>query len=149
MQQLKLLLAGVTSHALAASLNNTLTEQGIGLMYNSHLEGWSEADPKNGTPVIQGYLTVKSPGAGFPTWSSDNTLRICMQIWDMKKPNTVEQIRYVLNYTFPTLAANYTPQMHILQQTTNEAPPVTDWCAKKVSWSKIIIDPKFEEARKK
>ena len=89
MQQLKLLFVGVAS-VLAASLNTTLTETGIGLIYNSHLEGHVIGEKDSGTPVIQGYLTVKSPGKGYPAWSYDNTLRICMQIWDMNKPNTVE-----------------------------------------------------------
>ena len=64
---------------------------------------------------MQGWITVRTPaGGGYPKWSFSNTLRICMQFWDMKRPNTVEQFRYVLNYTFPLQVANFTPQMHIL-----------------------------------
>lgn len=69
-----------------ASLNQSVSELGIALVYNSDLADWNEED-NSGTPTINGYLTVESPpgrhimdGKNFtyPKWTEDMQLRICM-----------------------------------------------------------------------
>ena len=46
----------------------------------------------------------------MPEWTDENVLRICMQIYnDQDGPYYREQIRWVLNYTYPMKFANFTP----------------------------------------
>ena len=42
-----------------------------------------------------------------------------MQIWDSTNPDYVEQVRWVLNYTFPARYANFTMQHSFVNNTPN------------------------------
>ena len=130
----------------AYSLNNTVSEVGVALRYNSHISGWDPDVKGSGTPVIWGHLYLKSPNKTkpgrtgeneddykHPLWTKQNTLRVCLQYWDANVTNTkgeyhFEQLRWVLNWTFPNLHANFTPQYSVVRSKKNLT-NVRDWCA--------------------
>jgi len=84
--------------------------------YNTHL---LELDDENKTtiPMIQGYFyllgdntTDENNKTVMPEWTEENVLRVCMQFYsDEYGSNWREQIRWVLNYTYPMNFANFTP----------------------------------------
>jgi len=134
----------------AYSLNNTVSEVGVALRYNSHISGWDPDVKGSGTPVIWGHLYLKSPNKTkpgmtvnadneleqnmvHPLWTKQNTLRVCLQYWDANVTNTkgeyhFEQLRWVLNWTYPNQHANFTPQYSVVRSKKNLT-NVRDWCA--------------------
>ena len=79
----------------AYSLNQTISEKGVALQYNSHLDGYDQDVEGSGTPVIWGFIYMKNPNETYngtngtkesdyihPKWTKSNTLRVCLQFWD-------------------------------------------------------------------
>mmetsp|Transcript_11521 Transcript_11521/g.17368 ORF Transcript_11521/g.17368 Transcript_11521/m.17368 type:complete len:84 (+) Transcript_11521:15-266(+) len=69
----------------AASFNETISEYGMALTYNSHLFEWEDGNDTSGNPAIQGYIYVLGDNATddnntyiMPRWRTDNRLRICL-----------------------------------------------------------------------
>ena len=143
--------------ALAYSLNQTISEQGVALMYNSHLDEYDPDVEESGTPVIYGYLYLQNPNETYegtngtdpedyihPKWTKSNTLRVCMQYWDDAEASnssanlTITQVRWVLNYTFPMKYANWTPQVSLLQNQTLNDSTIKDWCSRSVNWGGML-----------
>ena len=79
---------------LAYSRNQSISEWGIALKYNTHILDYNPDDPTAGTPVLNGYLFVLGTNdttnpdydasAGeeeirvHPEWTTTNSLRVCM-----------------------------------------------------------------------
>lgn len=141
----------------AFSLNQTISEKGVALKYNSNLRGYDEDVEGSGVPEIYGMIYMRNPNETkngtngtkeedyiHPKWTKSNTLRVCLQYWDdaqMKnesvKNATITQVRWVLNYTFPMKYANWTPQVALLNESlTNET--IKDWCSRGANWGGIL-----------
>ena len=99
----------------------------------------------NGRVVVkvpQGNYTLGDNNRTYPKWEYNNTLRICMQVWDAANPDYVEQVRWVLNYTFPTRDANFTMQHAYV----NNTPPAAE--EEEVDWREQMqmdFDPAASE----
>ena len=77
------------------SLNQTISEKGVALQYNSHLDGFDLDVEGSGVPVIYGLIHMRNPNETYngtngtresdyihPKWTKSNTLRVCLQYWD-------------------------------------------------------------------
>ena len=83
------------------SRNQSFSEPGISIQYNSNLLGWdinTAEGPDNGVPELQGYLLVLGSNATDdynktiePEWTDDNILRICVQYWKASELATERQ----------------------------------------------------------
>jgi len=135
-----------------ASRNQTISDYGIALTYNSHLINWDKDDPESGDPVIQGYfyllnenVTLRNGTVLQPYWEpGNNTLRVCMQIYEARNSSRREMIRWVLNYTYPMNFANYTPQ---LSNSSSGIDDVKSWCARPHDWDQVLLPSGLTKAQ--
>ena len=108
--------------------NQSISEWGISLTYNTHLENWDIDTPDSGTPVFNGYFFIlgtndlinpdynetlgEEPIRKHPKWTKENSMRVCMTFWSSTTGvENREHIRWVLEYKPPKYFASFTPQM--------------------------------------
>ena len=88
-----LLINGISGY----SRNQSISEYGIALTYNTHLNDWDIDTPDSGTAVFNGYFFVQGTNditnegydeeAGeeeirvHPKWTTENSLRVCMSFF--------------------------------------------------------------------
>lgn len=113
MRQILVLLSAILVAVEAASRNQTYSEPFIAFTFNSHLENHTWGLHGSGVPQMLGYFFLAGDidNDVMPDWT-DKALRICLQYKDSNSSVTEwENIRWVLNWTYPLKQVNFTAQM--------------------------------------
>lgn len=161
---LSLLLSTISVSAY--SRNQTISEWGISLTYNTHLVDWEIDVPDSGTPVFNGYFYILGTNAitneGYnetlgeepirvhPKWTKENSLRVCMSFFSTQSGITErEYIRWSLEYKPPQYFPGFWPQMvSLVNGTEKYAENITSFCQESREFIEEPEIPEVEDARR-
>ena len=117
------------------SRNQSVSEWGIAMTYNTHLLDWDIDTPDSGTAVFNGYFYIKGTNditnEGYnetlgeeeirvhPKWTKENSLRVCLSFFS-EETLIREYIRWSLEYKAPKFFASFWPQMKELGTDAHE-----------------------------
>ena len=89
-----ILVSALISQVFCYSRNQTVSEWGISLTYNTHLVDWEIDIEDSGKPVLNGYFYIlgsngitnegydeeagEEPIRVHPEWTKENSLRVCL-----------------------------------------------------------------------